>query len=554
MRFLSVLRRRFSKRAPIGAIRFTHSAELLESRTLLSAFLSQPIGNVSFSQDSGTETANLNAIFFDSNGQQDLAFAATSSNPSVLSASVSGASVTLSPQAGRSGFAVVRLTATAPDGSSASNAFRVQITAAQSRTLHVSLGGARKSFTFAALSQATATVTLNGPGTADVVMGGDALKLQGANLVGANEELESITLSGTTAASSLLITGHGASRFAVNIGNISSTGALGALQAKGVTLVGDVSVTGGIHKLDVDSADTGSINAGSSPITIQGISFVDENFTSTGPVHSVTMGQWVDSDASPETFSAAAVGRLTSRGSFQPGMQITGSLGPTKVGGSIGGTWNAGRSAQISVGSVAEGWNGEFTGLTGLKVAGVFTGTLTAPTLSFLKVGSMHVADINLTAPNTTDLHVLTAGTMMYAHILATGNIGKITAARLLDSEVFAGVGPLQPGQGLPLTASDFTAPAAISSITLNWHGKGVSFDSDVVAATNIGSLDLGTTRSANGGLPYGIAARGLGSVTVVDTSHPQTIRLRAVHDPATLAAQLAAQKLELGDLVFRVI
>jgi hypothetical protein len=143
---------------------------------------------------------------------------------------------------------------------------------------------------------------------------------------------------------------------------------------------------------------------------------------------------------------------------------------------------------------------------------------------------------------------------MMYAHILAAGNIGKITAARLLDSEVFAGVGPLQPGQGLPLTASDFTSPAAISSITLSWHGNGVSFDTDVVAATNIGSLILGTTRSADGGLPYGVAARDLGRVTVRDTSHPQTIQLRSVHDPATLATQLAAQKVQLGDLVFRII
>lgn len=554
MRFLSVLRRRFSKRAPIGAIRFTHSAEPLESRTLLSAFLSQPIGNVSFSQDSGTETANLNAIFFDSNGQQDLAFAATSSNPSVLSASVSGASVTLSPQAGRSGFAVVRLTATAPDGSSASNAFRVQITAAQSRTLHVSLGGARKSFTFAALSQATATVTLNGPGTADVVMGGDALKLQGANLVGANEELESITLSGTTAASSLLITGHGSSRFAVNIGNISSTGALGALQAKGVTLVGDVSVTGGIHKLDVDSADTGSINAGSSPITIQGISFVDENFTSTGPVHSVTMGQWVDSDASPETFSAAAVGRLASRGSFQPGMQITGALGATKIGGTADGTWNVGRaSSPITVGAgIGADFNGTFGTLAGLTVKGAFDGFLTAPSMRFFSAKSMKSATLNLTAASTMDLGAITvSGSIAYTSILTAGDIGKLTAGQLSNCRVFAGIS----SPSLPMTSSDFSATASIGSVVLHsTSGSLVSFDSARIAASKLGVLSLGTTRTGNGGMQFGVAAQNIGLLTVQDRTHPQTIKLRSVQDAATLAAQLSAQKAQLGDLTLQIV
>jgi hypothetical protein len=548
---LSALRAAFSVRA-FGSCptHRPHLIEPLEGRTLLSVFLSQPIGNVSFAQDSGTETANLSAVFFDSNGQQDLAFAATSSNPSVVSASVSGSSATLSPQAGRSGFAVVRLTATAPDGSSASNAFRVQITAAQSRTLHVSLGGARKSFTFAASNQAAATVTLNGPGTADVLMGGDALRLQGSSLLGANQELESITLSGTTAASSLLITGRGASRFTLDIGNISSTDALGTLQAKGVTLVGDVSVTGGLHKLDVDSADTGSIDAGSSPITVQGLSFVDESFTTTGPVRSVTMGQWVDSDASPETFSAASIGRLTVRGSFQPAMQITDALGATKIGGTIGGTWDVGRApGPISVGgSIGADFNGTFGAMAGLTVRGAFNGTLTAPSLQFLNVGSMREATVNLTAVSTNDLRKLNAGPIAYSSILSAGNIGNVVASQLLNCRFLAGA------TSLPVTASDFSSAASIASIAL--HPKStalLSFDS-VVAATSIGSLLLGTTRTNNGGVPYGVAARSIQRFAVFDQTQHRTIILKNVHDPAALGAQIAAQKVALGDLILRIV
>jgi hypothetical protein len=528
--------------------------EQMESRTLLSVSLIQPIGNVTFAQDSGAESADLNGVFFDTNGQADLTFAATSSNPSVVSASISGSTINLTPEPGRSGFAIVRTTAMAPGGFSGSNSFRVQITASQTRTLHVALGPTRKSLDFAMSNQASAALMLKGPGTADIVMGGDGLKLVGASLHGANQELESITVSGTTAASSLIITGHGGSRFALNIGNISSTGPLGTLQIKGATLVGDVSVPMGLHKLDIDSAQSGSIDAGSSPTTIRGLSFFDENFSSTGLVRTLTIGQWADSDSAPEIFSAAAVGRIRSGGNFTPGLQLTGTLGPASIRGGIGGTWNVGQASTLIVDSVAPDWNATFGSLSTLDVKGVLQGTITTSKLNTLRVSSIYFATINLTAPNATDLGRMTGGKLMYFHILAAGSIGRIMASELLDSTVFAGIGPLASGQGLPLTESDFVTAESIGSIRLTGRGKSVGFATSVIAATDIGSLMLGTTRTDDGGLRFGVAAREIGILSVRDTTHPQTIVLRSVRDPATLAAQLAQQKLHLGDLVFRII
>jgi hypothetical protein len=526
--------------------------EGLESRDLLSAVLGQPIGNLVFAQDSGAESADLAQIFFDTNGQSDLSFTATSSNPSVLSASMSGSTITLTPEPGRSGFAIIRATAAAPDGSAASNSFRVQITASASRTLHVSLGPSRKLFSFAASNQASAIVMLKGPGAADVQMGGDALKLDGTGLHGVNQELESITLSGTTAASSLLITGHGTSRFALNIGNISSDGPLGTLQVKGATLLGDVSVPAGIHKLNVDSADSGSIDAGSSPTSVQGISFVDENFSSTGAVHSVTLGQWVDSDAVPETFSAASVGRLTTRGSFQPGVQITGDLGAARIGGSIGGTWNVGRAATpINVGaSIGPDFSGTFGAIAGLTVNGAFNGSLTAPSMRFLNVRSMTGANVNLTASAGMDLGSLQAGAIMRSTILSAGDIAKVRASQFQFSKLLAGTAAAE----LPSSAADFTHPATIQSVLFLPRGANASFDGSLIAATNLGKLDLGTTKTSNSGFPYGIATRAIGLLSVRDESRNQQLILRSIHDSATLAAQLNAQKFVPQDIVIRVL
>ena len=530
--------------------------EALERRTLLSVVLGQPFGNVSFAQDSGAESADLTGVFFDTNGLSDLTFTAASSNPSVVSASMSGSTFTLTPGAGRSGFAIVRLTAADPLGDSASYAFRVQITASSARSLNVNLGPNRKSFSFATSNQASATVTIKGPGTATVFMGGDALKIDGDSLHGANQELESITLNGTTAMTSVLVSGRGSGRFSQLIGNISApSGSLGTLQVSGATLLGDVNVPGGINVLKIDSADSGSIDAGSSAVTVEGKSFVDENFTSTGAVRTLTVGQWADSDSNPETFSAASIGRVSSRGNFMPGLQLSGSLGSLRAGGSISGTWNVPHvSAPLLVGGTTSSWDATFQNLPGMKDSGIFSGNLTAPSLGFLKVGSVDFGTVNLTAPNATDLPLFTGGTMLSVHVLAAGNVGRIMASQILDSKIFAGVGTLPDGQFLPESPSDFANPASIGSITLKRRGKGVNFDSVEVAATNVGTLTLGTVKSANAGFTYGVAAESIGHLSASDISRPQTITLNAVQDAATLAAQLAAEKIQVGDLVFRIV
>jgi len=120
------------------ALRRIHRIEALEGRTLLTAVVVQAIPNQVFAQDSGVEQANLYGVFADDNGAQDLTFSATSSNPAVLTASVSGSLLSITPVAGQSGFARVQMAANDSLGGHVSNTFRVQITAADARSLDVS--------------------------------------------------------------------------------------------------------------------------------------------------------------------------------------------------------------------------------------------------------------------------------------------------------------------------------------------------------------------------------------------------------------------------------
>jgi hypothetical protein len=323
---------------------------------------------------------------------------------------------------------------------------------------------------------------------------------------------------------------------------------------KGASLLGDVSVTDGIGQIKVDVAEAGTINAGAATVTVRGLSFVDENFASTGTVRSVSMGQWLNSDDVPESFSAAAVQRLSSKGSFEPGLQVTGVLDTVKVGGTIAGSWNVNRAATpLTVGSTGFSWSATFGSLPGMSVRKTFQGSLTAPSLHFFKAGAIFLGSLTLTAAGTTDLPLLNTGSIVNSAILTSGSIGKVISRDLAGSVLYAGL----TAEVFPASAPDFASPATIASVVLRGTGTGATtlgFDGAFIAATNLGTLSLGTTKTNNNGLIYGIAARSIGRLTVRDTTRPQTISLEAVHDASTLAAQLAAGKLQLGDLTLRVI
>jgi hypothetical protein len=537
-----------------------YTIESLEQRKLFDAVVINAIPDQVFAQDSGPEQAYLYGVFADNTGASDLAFAANSTNPSVVTASVSGPALTITPVAGQSGFARIQISATDPNGLRVSNTFRVQITAADTRALDVLLGaGSPTSIHYQQSSGASATVSLVGPGSAVLHFGGDNLARAGTVLHGANEELESITLSDTTAASTLSVAGQKSPNGLASVGNITATGDLGRLDVSNAIIEGDVSIAGALPGINVDYAQGGTISVGSGGVTIIGKSFVDENFSSSSPVNSIKMLQWGNSDNVNELFSAAFVRAIKVKGSFTPGLQLSGEGAPARtldhmtIPGEVGGTWNiVGPSAPLSVGSTALDWNATFSALPSIACRGNLMGKLTAPTIRTISVrGYVDAATITLTAPGITDLNTLKAKGLSFAHINVAGNIGSISIKLMQFSAVLAAVASVSTN-GLPGAASDFSADASIKAITITGGIHPNDFISSYIAASSLGTLQLSDVMLDNTGTPFGVAGGGIGRLQFV-AGH-RHIDLRNVHDAATLAAQLTAQNASLGDMTIQIV
>jgi hypothetical protein len=542
------------------------SVEPLEDRTLFAVAL-QPLANLTLAQGSPAQAIDLTEVFFDNaTGQNDLTFSAKSDNTALAQTSVDSSgvlSIALAPAA--SGFARLSISAKAPDNSVALDTIRLQVTASADRSLDVPLGPGHTQFRYVMANHTTATISLTGPGTGTIHLGGDNLAQVGDHARGANQEIESITLTGTTAATQLTINGVSAKRGTVfaDVGHITSDGSLGSLRVRRLFLDGDVNLAGGIKTLNVDGARSSTMSFGQSigAINLSMGTIIDENLSTPAPFSQVRGGNWFSSDSVPETFKAAYLGRVLTTGHFDVGVQLTGDgaparmIGSLSVRGEVGGTWNIpGASAPLLIGGSTFDWNATFGSLASINDFGTLAGSLTVPSISSIRVhGTMQNELLNLTGAGGTDLGNLQVfGIIKDSTINAAGNLGRIRAEALQGSLVYAGVGTLPFGETLPNLASDLSMAATIQSITLVPRAKVVGFLGSDIAASSVGNLSLATTQIANNGIPFGIAATSIGRVTMRDLTTHHFIAINNVHDAATLATQIAALGFSLQDLTIR--
>ena len=544
-------------------------AEGLEPRRLLSVTLvGGGIQSFSVPQGTAAQSADLNQFFLDTaTFTQDLTFKATSDNPTLVSPSLNGSVLTLSYSSTIAGYAHVQVTATDPSGMVAADTFRVKITASPSRSADVMLGvNGRHSFTFTAPDRTFARITLSGPGVATIHLGGDFTSNSGGVVRGINEDIESIAITGSTGATTLDVRGHLHRHGGIpGVGDITSDGGFGLIRFVRAQLLGDLTANGPVPHINMDYAQGGTISVGMSsrPMHMNLLSFVDENFSSGAPVRIVAGGQWLNSDSVPETFTTPWIHRISFTGSFLPGLQLSGvgapgrTLGHVGVLGFIGGPWSVhGQSSPLSVGATAADWNASFDQLSALRLRGQFGGSLSTPTIDLVKVGgAFNQARLNLTAPSVVDLkHLQVAGDVVGSFIQTVGSIGSISAEDIQTTGIFAGVGTLPQGQLLPQSASDFASSATIGAVTLRPRRKRIGFIGSAIAATNVGNLFLATTRVANNGTPFGVVAHQVGRIDVRDLTNHQVIHLVNLQDPAGLAAQVAAEHLNLQDFLVRLV
>ena len=337
--------------------------------------------------------------------------------------------------------------------------------------------GAKSSLTYTGADGTKSTVSLSGPGAATLhfVAGTSAAHPDGRTL-------GSISATGTTAASTLVVDNHQGSR-TNSVSSITTDGTFKSIQLSSTNLTGMMSVPGGVRSISLLSANNGSIDLGGTSDSVTTLLL--------GQSNNETIG-------APGTFDRLLV-------NLDAGIRLT-----------------AAAVATLSVGHL------------------------------------LHDSLITLTAPSVNGafaLRTLTArGGILNTTIRSAGSIGVVSSMFVINSSIYAGVGPLPPGQGLPAAASDFVAPAQIRSVTLSRSPRFPSFSNSVIAASSLGSLDLGTIQTANGGTPFGLAARFIRSVTGNDLTSHRDFRLTNLITPQTLASEIAASHLNLQDFTIRLL
>jgi regulation of enolase protein 1 (concanavalin A-like superfamily) len=325
---------------------------------------------------------------------------------------------------------------------------------------------------------------------------------------------DSIDLTGTTAASTLTITVTGGT---THVGSIVVDGSLGRLAAPKTLLQGDLAVGGSLNSVQLAGASGGhtlSVGAAGRIATLNVGQVSDLSIRSASAIAQLQATTWANTNGT-DLIVAPSITRLVVPQGFGASLNLTGAgieLGSATLrGGVTGGPWTLAASAgQIVVGPVDPAWAGTFGGsVASFNTTGDFAGTLTAEVIGNVHVGGSLTGTIHLTGGTARDLRALTVGGAIDGgQIRALGSIGSITAAGLINANVFAGVA--DSITALPALASDFVQSSAIMSVVVTGRRLPFAVENSNVAAQTLGRINFGAVNTDNGGVPFGLAAHSL--------------------------------------------
>jgi hypothetical protein len=188
-----------------------------------------------------------------------------------------------------------------------------------------------------------------------------------------------------------------------------------------------------------------------------------------------------------------------------------------------------------------------FNNVTG---ADVTAGSVLKMTLT----GSMLDSTLTLEDPYAPLVPVLGSlsvrGAITNSRVSTTGNIGSVKAGGLVNSEVYAGV---VGTDRFPSVSSDFGNEASILKLTLRGPLGTASFDNSVVAANNLGRINLGLIDTDNAAAPFGVAADTIATLSGTNALG-ERLRLIRLDDPAVLAAALPTVPFTFGDYQIHLV
>ncbi len=377
--------------------------------------------------------------------------------------------------------------------------------------------GGNRSITFTNSAGVTEIVTLN-KGTAEVLFtgAGTATTAKGGKvaITGTSLDVATITLSGTTKASSLVLRSVGNKTFSV--GAISDTAALGSINAKFANLTGNVDLPAGVNSIVAASMNgaTLTIGSGAPKVALSLGTVTNSSITSAVPISSLKVASWANGPASSLTIAAPSIGTISSTGGFDPIVTLSSavSLNALKVGGTFGGSL----TAAGTIGSLVVG--GDLTApVTGVSAKSIrVTGSITNTTLTF--TGAAGIGQ-------------LAAGAM-------TGSIvtAATTAGTTLDNVTAASLGA-----------------GSIGSIKLTGR-TGTQFSNSSILAGKIKSVSLGEVNTSNNSVSEGIATTSLGSLAGIFGGNSIRANHAQLATEALVQSYLTQQAVVLGDFKISIL
>ena len=189
---------------------------------------------------------------------------------------------------------------------------------------------------------------------------------------------------------------------------------------------------------------------------------------------------------------------------------------------------------QLNVAAAADGATISAPFVRNLRVSGDLAADITAGSINALTAGSITSSNIVLTlapAAKAVGLNSLSStGAITNSLIRSAANIGTVTAGSISGSSIYAGVSATTGGF-LPTAVGDFASTSSIRGVTVRNRGTTPGFANSDVAASALGRMNLGLVQVDNAGVPFGLAADTIQSLSAVGAGGAP-IRTAVLTDP----------------------
>ena len=173
------------------------------------------------------------------------------------------------------------------------------------------------------------------------------------------------------------------------------------------------------------------------------------------------------------------------------------------------------------------------------KTAGVKT-----PTQTFNTAAILSTADFD--AKKLAIGRVLIEGSADEFSVQTNGNVGSISALDMTDhSTVMIGIKEANIDT-LVNSPDQYLAHATLGSLTLH-RARPITFSSSLVAAWHIGQITIGTIALQNVGVPFGLAANSIDSLSARG-DNGENLSFQKLDDPAALQREISRRGLAMGD------